>query len=271
LTRDGKGLYLDGEDAKNMETNKTNKQPPETTTMTFLEHLRELRMRIFISALGVLAGSIVAFIFFNPLIALLFTPFQTIDSITTDKQLFINTLFEGFLTKLKISLLAGFILSFPVHLYNAVRFIFPALKVKEKRVIVIGLFISFGLLGFSFYYSYYNIIPLSVRFLTSRNFIPDQVGVLLNYNKNIFYILQFIFIALVIFQTPILLELLLVANVIKRKALLRFARYVMVGIFILSALLTPPDFISQVSLSVPLIALYFLTILVAKIFKFGEG
>jgi sec-independent protein translocase protein TatC len=193
-----------------------------------------------------------------------------IESISTDKQLFINTLFEGFLTKLKISLLAGFIISFPVHLYNAIRFIFPALKVKEKRVIVIGLFISFGLLAFSFYYSYYNIIPISVRFLTSRNFIPNQVGLLLNYNKNIFYILQFIFIALVIFQTPILLELLLVTNVIKRKTLLKFSRYVMVGIFILSALLTPPDFVSQVSLSVPLIVLYFLTILIAKIFKFGE-
>ena len=94
---------------------------------------------------------------------------------------------------------------------------------------------------------------------------------LLNYNRNIFYILQFIFIALVLFQTPIVLELLLVANVLKRKTLLRFSRYIVVGIFALSALLTPPDFISQVSLAAPLIVLYFLTILIAKIFKFGEG
>ena len=136
-------------------------------------------------------------------------PFEMIESLTTDEQLFINTLFEGFLTKLKISLLVGIIISFPVHLYNAVRFIFPGLQVKEKRVIVIGLFVSFALIVFSFYYSYFNIIPLSVRFLTSSRFIPFKVGMLLNYNRNIFYILQFIFIALVLFQTPIVLELLL--------------------------------------------------------------
>ncbi len=239
--------------------------------MTFIDHLRELRRRIFVSALGMLAGSIIAFLFFNYIIEFLFTPFTMIENLATDDQLFVNTLFEGFLTKLKISLLAGIIISFPVHLYNAVRFIFPGLRIKEKRVIVIGLFMSFTLIVFSFYYSYFNIIPLSVKFLTSSHFIPFKVGMLLNYNKNIFYILQFIFISLVIFQTPIVLELLLVANVLKRKTLLRFSRYIIVGIFALSALLTPPDFISQVSLAAPLIVLYFLTILIAKIFKFGEG
>ena len=109
-----------------------------------------------------------------------------------------------------------------------------------------------------------------LRFLTSSKFIPFNVGLLLNYTKNIFYILQFIFIALVIFQTPIILELLLISNVVKRKALLKMSKYIIILIFVLSALLTPPDFISQVSLATPLIVLYFLTILIAKIFRFGE-
>jgi sec-independent protein translocase protein TatC len=135
---------------------------------------------------------------------------------------------------------------------------------------VIGLLVSFVLIIFSFYYSYYRIIPLSVRFLTSSHFIPVDVGMLLNYNRNIFYILQFIFITLVVFQTPIILEILLIMNVVQRRTLLLISRYVIVGIFVLSAIITPPDFISQISLTVPLVGLYFLTILIAWIFKFGE-
>jgi sec-independent protein translocase protein TatC len=238
--------------------------------MTFFEHLQELRIRIIVSAAAILAGSILAFSLFDSIVALLLEPLQRLDSAASGKQLFVHTLFEGFLTKIKISILTGIILSFPVHLYNFIRFIFPGLKRKERRFLVIGLLVSFVLIIFSFYYSYYRIIPLSVRFLTSSHFIPVDVGMLLNYNRNIFYILQFIFITLVVFQTPIILEILLIMNVVQRRTLLLISRYVIVGIFVLSAIITPPDFISQISLTVPLVGLYFLTILIAWIFKFGE-
>lgn len=241
------------------------------TDMTFLGHLQELRKRLFLSAIGILIGSVIAFLFFNQLLDFLFAPFLSIETMDTEKQLFINTLFEGFLTKIKISLLTGAILSFPLHLYNIIKFVFPALSKKEKGVILIGLITSTSLIIGSFYYSYYKIIPLSVKFLTSRAFIPFSVGLLLNYNKNIFYILQFIFIALILFQTPIILELLLITNIVKRTSLLRASKYIVVMIFVFSSLLTPPDFISQVSLAGPLIALFFLTLLIAKIFRFGEG
>ena len=93
---------------------------------------------------------------------------------------------------------------------------------------------------------------------------------LLNYGQNIFYIFQYLLVSLVLFQLPILLEILLIVNIIKRKTLLKASRYMIVFIFILAAILTPPDFMSQVTLALPLIVLYFLTIFIAKIFKFGE-
>ena len=245
--------------------------PPKEKFLTFWGHLSELRIRIMISAIGITLGSIAAFLLFKYILALLFRPFESLEAYAGDKQLFINTIFEGFLTKLKISILAGIIFSFPVHLYNLVCFIFPALRRREKRIIVAGLAVSFVLIVFSFYYSYFKIVPISVSFLTSKNFIPIKVGLLLNYTKNIFYILQFLFVTLVVFQTPIVLEILLIAKVVTRKRLLKMSRFVIVIIFVLSAILTPPDFVSQVSLAVPLIILYFLTILIAKIFRFGEG
>ena len=79
-----------------------------------------------------------------------------------------------------------------------------------------------------------------------------------------------IFVSLVVFQSPVLLEILLIMNVVTRKTLLRLSRFVVVGIFILAAILTPPDFVSQVSIAVPLVGLYFLTILIARIFRWGE-
>lgn len=239
--------------------------------MTVIEHLSELRKRTVISLIAVLIGSVIGFLCFDFTVTLLLEPFLSIDSSTLEKELFVHTLFEGFLTKIKISVLTGIILSFPVHLYNVIRFVFPGLRQKEKKFVVIGLAVSFVLIVFSFYYSYYKIIPLSVRFLTGNQFIPVKVGMLLNYSKNIFYILQFILITLVVFQTPILLEILLIMNVVSRKGVLKASRYIIVGIFILSAIVTPPDFISQLSLSAPLIGLFFLTVLIARIFRFGEG
>ena len=76
--------------------------------------------------------------------------------------------------------------------------------------------------------------------------------------------------ALVVFQLPILLEILMVLNVITRKALLRIGRYVIVAFFILAAIVTPPDFVTQLSIALPLTALYYLTLLIAKAFKFGQ-
>lgn len=243
--------------------------PPKL--MTFWEHLSELRKRILISTIGIVLGSILAFVFFQYIIGALFKPFSNIESAGPQNQLFINTIFEGFLTKLKLSILTGLVISFPVHLFNAIVFIFPGLRRREKRITIIGLAASTVLIIFSFYYSYYKIVPISVRFLTSKNFIPDNVGILLNYSKNIFYVIQFLFITLVVFQVPIVLEILLITNVVTRRKLLKSSRFICIGIVILSALLTPPDFISQVSLAAPLIFLFFLTILIAKIFKFGES
>ena len=76
--------------------------------------------------------------------------------------------------------------------------------------------------------------------------------------------------ALVVFQLPIVIEMLLMMNVVSRKALLKGGRYVIVIFFLIAALITPPDFVTQIGLALPMTVLYFLTIFIAKIFKFGE-
>lgn len=243
----------------------------DPNAMSFFEHFRELKKRLIVSIAVWLVAVFICFTFYEYIVAFLYNPFKMLQAASGGEEfLFINSLFEGFLTRLKVSFVAGLILSLPVHIYQMVGFIFPGLKAKEKKVVRLALVVSTLLLAAGFYYGYYLIIPISVEFLTGSGFIPDNVGILLNFEQNIFYIFQFIFSFVILFQFPIILMLLLIMNIVKRKALLSASRYVIVGIFIISALLTPPDFISQVSLSLPLILLFYISILMAKIFRLGE-
>jgi sec-independent protein translocase protein TatC len=239
--------------------------------MPFIDHIKEFRRRLIVSLCALLVATIVSFIFYDAIIYILFHPFKDLDIIFGNEVLFVNTLFEGFITKIKISLLAGIVISIPLHFYNLIKFVFPGLTSKEKKVIKISLGFSFLLIGISSYYSYVKVIPVSISFLTNAGFIPQKVGLLLNFGKNIFYILHFLLATIILFQSPIVLEVLLVMKVVKRHTLVKISRFAIVIIFTAAAILTPPDFVSQLGLALPMVLLYFLTILVAKIFKLGEA
>jgi len=241
-----------------------------STEMSLLSHLEELRKRLMVSMGAALLGSIIAFGAFPFLFTLLSQPFQAISSSALEQPLYMNTIFEGFFTKIKVSLLFGIIFSFPIHLYQVIRFIFPGLKSKEKRVLVWMMVLGMLLAVFSLYMGYVQILPVSIQFLTSSKFIPEQVGLLLNYTHSVGYILNFLLYAMLAFQLPLVLGVLLYFNVVRRRPLFRGGRYVIVAVFVLSAIVTPPDFISQIGIAVPLIGLYYLTLGVAWVFKWGN-
>lgn len=245
---------------------------PVRGTMPFLEHAAELRQRLLISLLAVLLAAIACYLFYEPVLAVLLRPLESLPPAAPEADaayLFINTIFEGFLVRVKVALIAGAVLSLPVHLYHLVRFIFPGLTGRERRAVTATLAASFVLLLAGFLYSYYSVIPLSVRFLVSGGFIPPGVGLLLNFQRNVFFVFQFLLVFLLVFQIPILLVVLMMTGAVTRRALLRASRYAVVLIFALAAVVTPPDVVSQVSLAVPMVGMFFLSILVAKLLGFG--
>ena len=254
-----------------MKNKENNKEPEQLEELPVLTHLKELRSVFMVSIIALAVCSGVCFYFFDPIIRFLYVPFEAMESLDTSETLFVNFLFEGFTTKLKISLMAGLVLAAPVIIFMLVRFILPALKRKEKSVLLGSLVCGTLLVLVGFYYGYYYILPLTVKFFTNRGFLPENVGFMLNYQKNVIYIFRFILIIMLSFQFPILLEALLVLNVVSRKALFKASRVVIILVFVLSALITPPDFISQCIISMPLIFLYFCALFIAKIFHFGEG
>lgn len=240
------------------------------TNMPILSHIKELRRCLIISTIALFAGFLLAFPFYEMIIDFLSEPLTQLQDSDNNSVLFINNLSEALLVKIKISAIAGLIISGPIHVFNFLSFVLPGLIKKEKRILLTAIICSLILSLGSFVYSYKTIIPVSVVFMTGAGFIPENTGMLLSFSGNLFYILQFILMTVVVFQLPIVLEVLMVLNIVKRKALFKFGRYVVVLFFLVSALITPPDFVTQLGLAMPMTVLYYLTILVAKIFKFGE-
>jgi len=238
--------------------------------MSLVAHLVELRKRLIVSVIAIAAGFAVAFGLYHLVVPFLTEPFLALQLKSPLSQpLFVNNVTEGFVVRVKIALIGGVILAFPVILYNAVRFVFPGLEKGERRTIAMTLAAAFLLAAGGFYYSYFQMIPLSLRFLTSAGFLPQHVGILLSFRGNISFVLQLLLVTLVLFQLPVLLIVLLRLGVVKRRTALKASRYVVVGAVVLSAILTPPDVVSQIALALPLIVLYFITLLVARVFRLG--
>ncbi len=239
--------------------------------MTILDHIAELRNRFFVSLICFVVATIVALVFYKNIIDLFTVQFESIKS-GLGMKLFANSIAEGFIVQLKTAAIFGVILSLPVHLINIIQFVFPGIDKKYRRIIVVGLIISFFLAALGAYLAYFRIIPFSINFLTNSVFIPKDVGLLLNYQQSIGYVLSFLLWAIITFQAPLILEILLALNVIKRKSVFKASRFVIVGIVVLAAIITPSvDPVSQLSIAAPLVVLYFLAILVAKILRWGEG
>ena len=236
----------------------------------FVAHLREFRMRLIWSVIVLFLFFPICYYYYDFFVAFLTRPFVLLLGAQEEKSLFVNSVLEGFSSKIKISLLMSLIFSSPFHLYQALRFVLPALYPRERKIIISVLAISFFLVFASVYYSYEKIIPISIDFLLGAGFIPKDVGLLLNFQTNIFFIFQFIIAGLVVFQFPVLLLVLLALNILSLVWVKKMFRYIVVVVFLLAAMITPPDPISLLALALPLVGMFLGVVLIASIFRLGS-
>jgi sec-independent protein translocase protein TatC len=234
--------------------------------MTFFDHLNTLRRHLWFSVIIFILGFGLSLYLYKNIINLLTAPLESTES----SSLYMTTVYEGFLARIRVSLIAGFIITMPVHIINLLIFIFPALRPKEKRTIIAIVLIGFVLTMISLYYAYSFLIPFSIQFLTGSSFMVKGTSFLLSFTKNVFYLVQFFAAVVVIFQLPLLLILLISLKVVSVESAFKYGRFVIVAAFILSAILTPPDIVSQIMTALPLIFLYYTALLAAKIFRLGE-
>lgn len=230
--------------------------------MTLWEHLEELRRRLIICVITLVAGFIVCWFYRDPIFSIVQAPFLRYVS-QGDKLSFIS-LTEPFFVYMKVSALAALILTSPILMSQLWLFIAPGLYKKEKMYAVPFIFFStlFFLAGCLF--CYYYVFPFACRyFLEVGSQFKQEVRV-----NDYFSLFSKLMLAIgVIFEIPILAFVLARFGIINHHFLLNKFKYAILIAFIVSAIITPtPDVVTQTFLAVPMLVLYLASILIAWIF-----
>ena len=216
-------------------------------TMTVLEHLSELRQRFFLAGGAFLAAAIFAFTKVDLIREILAVPVGGIRFIYISPP-------EAFAANLRLALIAGVGLAFPVVLYQGLAFLMPALYREEKKVFlgaVAGFCILF--IGGSLF-SYYLFIPFIWNFFLK--FASDQLQPYINISDYVTFVCSLTITFGLVFQIPLLAWILSRLELITARTLQGYWKHALVVILAISAIITPPDILSQLLMAVPLILLF---------------
>ena len=230
--------------------------------MLFMDHVLELRSRILKVLLSIIVFSILGYLNSDVIIAFLVS---TIDDPNINLQVLkITSIFS---IKLMVSFFFGLVLSFPTLMYQFIVFIVPAFKNNiTVYKIIIFIIISLLLLLIGICFGYYILIPFSINFFKSIS-LPLLGSISLNYTLEnyLVYLIWILLISSLVYQMPLFMFFIVKMDLIDIQWLKSNRRYVIVVFFILSALFTPPDPISQLMMALPLIMLYELTIIIISV------
>ena len=236
--------------------------------MSLIDHLTELRKRLLWSFIYIIIVFIICFYFADSLFSFLAKPL--VELMDTEKgQGFIYTaLQEAFFTELKIALFFALFFSFPLIAIQIWKFIAPGLYSNEKRAFLPFLIATPVLFFAGGSMVYYLISPIAWKFFLSyQNLNSTGIPIRLEakMGEYLSLMMQFIFAFGLAFQLPVVLSLLAKANIVNYNSLKKFRKYAIVIAFLSAACLTPPDPFSQISLALPIILLYEISIYLAKI------
>ncbi len=231
-----------------------------STTENFIAHLIELRTRLLNSAVAVLLVFIGLFPFARKLYALLAHPLLA--KLPAGGQMIATDVTTPFFVPLKVAMMAAFLISLPYVLYQLWRFVAPGLYSHEKRM-VWPLIVSSTLLFFcGMAFAYFIVFPVVFGFITTN--APQGVAVMTDIEKYLSFVMTMFIAFGVTFQVPVAVVVLVNMGVVSTAKLKEARPYVIVGAFVIGAIFTPPDVVSQFMLATPLWLLYEMGILVAR-------
>lgn len=230
--------------------------------MPLREHLRELRSRLLICLVALLVGSAVCFYFYQELLNLLVAPAREVAG--AEIPIVYTEVTELLGTTVKVAMLGGFALALPVILYHAVRFVAPGLTPRERRILFS--FLPAALLAFAggMAFGYFVMIPPALKFLLT--FGGDVAEPLIRISNIVNLMVRLLFWLGVSFETPLVMYVLAVLGIVNARGFARFRRLWLVAAFIIAAAITPTiDPLNQAIVAGPLIVLYELGVLLARL------
>ncbi|MBR6889277.1 MAG: twin-arginine translocase subunit TatC [Selenomonadaceae bacterium] len=238
------------------EKNPAQEVPPEDDgTMSLTAHLEELRSRIIKSLLAIAFGSCVAYFF--------------LDEITTWLTLPVGKLYymkpgEAFFTYLKIDIAAGFLIALPIIFYHVWRFFLPALTRGERAVLGILVPASVSLFFAGLAFSFFLILPTALKFFMGFGEESENLQTLFSFGSYFEFVILFVLPFGFVFELPLVIIVLGKLGILTSEKLGKYRRYVFFFSFVIGALVTSPDVITQIAVAIPVILLYEVGYLVVK-------
>ncbi len=218
----------------------------EASSMSIVDHLSELRMRLVVAIVAIIIGTLGAYYYVEDILQILVAPAG---------KLYYTKPTEAFFTYMKISLVAGCILSSPIWFYQIWAFIVPALSKGEKKVtfMVVPTAVTLFLVGVLF--SYYLVLPMAIQFFIG--FGTDELQPLFSIGQYIDFVIAFILPFGITFELPLILIALGVIGILTSDRLRQYRKMFILLAFIIGAAISPtPDMLSQTMIAGPMILLY---------------
>lgn len=241
----------------------TGRMDEESEKLPLTEHLEELRKRLIRCFIAAFIGFLIAYYFKEQLFRILTLPL--INVLRPGDTLIFTGIPEAFFTYLKVSLLGGILLAAPYIFYQFWMFIAPGLYRDERRVILPFAFISSLFFIGGALFGYLVVFPVGFKFLLG--FATETIRPLPAMREYLSFSSSFLLVFGLVFELPIIITLMARLGLVTAPFLRKNRKYAILICFIVGAVLTPPDVVSQCLLAVPLVILYEISIIGAMIFR----
>jgi sec-independent protein translocase protein TatC len=228
----------------------------------FTAHLEELRKRLIICIIAVAVGFVISYAFKEKLFQILTHPL--IIAMKQGETLIYTGLPEAFFTFLKVSFLAGLMIASPVIIYQFWMFVAPGLYDREKRLLLPIVFLSTVFFVGGALFGYFVVFPFGFKFFLG--FATDTIRPLPSMREYLSFSSKLLLAFGLVFELPLLITFLARLGIVSVAFLTKYRKYAILLAFVIGAILTPPDVVTQILMAVPLLLLYEISIIGARIF-----
>jgi len=235
---------------------------PESTQETFISHLVELRTRLLHAIIAVFVVLLCLFPWAKDIYALLAAPL--IKALPRGATMIATDVTGTFLVPLKVTLMAAFLIALPYVLYQMWAFVAPGLYRHERRLALPVILSSVVFFALGMCFAYFVVFPIAFGFFAG--YAPTGVQMMTDIDKYLSFVLTMFIAFGITFEVPVIVIVLVRLRIVSLAKLRSIRSYVIVGAFVVGAVFTPPDVVSQLLLAVPLWLLYELGILCARFF-----